>query len=419
MSAPDLESWRQRVLDGALHIASVLMPILVGLVIATRRIESIDGFMVVLIVLVGGVVALRFLPHLGFHWRAGLLIAAMQLAGIDSVISLGLLPSSGMAALVSVCLTGIFFGRRAMTAVMLITPIAYLAVGLLVTTGVHRLGNQTINPMAMSHWVRVAGLIAILSVTLGTAVDYMVQQVETGYRATVDSAVALRTAYDQLGMLHRRLELAKEEERSVLARVLHDEMGQTLTVLKLHMQLLFRGTAAATPAQQGELLELVDRLIAEVRKITFGLRPTMLDEMGLEPALAAFMDSQTRGSGPRMALEVRGFEERSSLEIEQGCFRLVQEAVSNTLRHANATQLSVRLERAAERIQIAVEDDGCGFSADEAARKAGQGHLGLVGMRERVRLLGGVMKVAARAPGAEHPGTRVEVTLPVTPPRAP
>jgi signal transduction histidine kinase len=415
----DLESWRQRVLEGALRIASILMPVLVLVVLATRQIDSIDGFMVALVALVAGVVALRFLPQLGFQWRAGLFIAAMQLAGIDSIVSLGLLPSSGMAALLSVCFTGIFFGKRAMSMVMVVTPLAYLVVGALVTSGMHRIGVGQTDPMVMSHWVRVAGLIALLSATLGAAVDYMVRQVETGYRAAVDSASALRIAYDQLGMLHRRLELAKEEERSDLARVLHDEMGQTLTVLKLHMQLLFRGTGAATPAQQGELLQLVDRLIAEVRKITFGLRPTMLDEMGLEPALAAFVDSHSRSSGPHMALEVRGFDERSSREIEEGCFRLVQEAVTNTLRHANAKQLTVRVVRDAARIQIAVEDDGSGFSAEDAAKKATRGHLGLVGMRERVRLLGGEMKVAARAPGTDHPGTRVEVTLPVTPPREP
>jgi signal transduction histidine kinase len=179
---------------------------------------------------------------------------------------------------------------------------------------------------------------------------------------------------------------------------------------------LFRGTAAATPGQQAELLELVDRLIAEVRKITFGLRPTMLDELGLEPALAAFIDSQTRPNAPHMKLDVHG---RSSREIEEGCFRLVQEAVTNTLRLANAKQLSVRVERDAQRIHIVVEDDGSGFSAEDAARKAALGHLGLVGMRERVRLLGGELKIAARAPGTDHPGTRVEVTLPATPPREP
>jgi len=276
---------------------------------------------------------------------------------------------------------------------------------------------QDSDPTVYVHWVRASIVIAALSALLGVAVDHLVKQVESGYRAAVESAAATRTAYDQLGMLHRRLELAKEEQRSVLARELHDEMGQTLTVLKLHMQLLFRGSGEATPKQQAELLELVDRLISHVRKISLDLRPTMLDELGLEPALAAFVDSHARRDGVQMTLEVEGFSERLSPEI--ACFRLVQESVTNTLRHANAKRLVIQVRREQGHVRIAVKDDGSGFSAQEAASKAARGHLGLVGMRERVRLLGGEMVVTASTSGSAHPGTSVNVTLPSTPPRAP
>lgn len=415
-SEADADRWRQQVLEVALNVVSLLMPVLLLALVMSRGGEPIDRSLIVYIGLVGALVSLRFLPRRGFRLRAALLIGVLQLAGVAAIASSGLLPGSGMAALVSIVLTGIFFGRRALMAIMLIMPLSYVVVGVMVTSGAHQLRVQDADPSVLSHWLRAAVVIALLSIILGVAVDYVVRQVETGYRTALESAAALRVAYDQLGMLHRRLELAKEEERSALARELHDDMGQTLTVLKLQMQLIFRGSGSPTPQQQGELIELVDRLIALVRKITFGLRPTLLDEMGLEPALTAFIENQAHTSSVPIKLEVQGITDRLTPELEQACFRLVQEAVTNADRHAHAAAVAITVRRDEQRVHIAVVDDGVGFTSDEAAMKATRGHLGLVGMRERVRLLGGQINVAPDRAG-ERPGTRVEVTLPVTPPR--
>lgn len=413
------DQWRHQVLEVALSIISVLMPVLLLTLVISRRGQPLDRSLSIFIGLVAVLVSLRFIPRRGFRVRAALLIGVLQLAGIVAIASSGLLPGSGMAALVSIVLTGIFFGRRTLALIMLIMPITYVVVGVLVTRGELVLRTQDADPMVLGHWLRVAAVIGLLSAIIGAAVDYVVRQVETGYRTAIESAAELRTAYDQLGMLHRRLEFAKEEERSALARELHDEMGQTLTVLKLHMQLIFRGAGSPTPQQQTELLELVDRLITLVRKITFGLRPTLLDELGLEPALTAFIDNQARTDGSlAIKLSVQGITERLPAEIEHACFRLVQEAITNTARHARAKQASIDVRREQARVHITVADDGDGFSADAAAKKAARGHLGLVGMRERVRLLGGEMSVSS-ASGGERPGTRVSVVLPATPPQAP
>jgi signal transduction histidine kinase len=413
------DQWRHQVLEVALSITSVLMPVLLLVLVISRRGQPFDQSLGVFIALVAMLVGLRFLPRRGFQLRAALLIGVLQLAGVVAVASSGLLPGSGMASLVSIVLTGIFFGRRTLVLAMLVMPTAYVVVGMLVTSGQHVIRTQDADPAVLSHWLRVAAVIGLLSVILGAAVDYVVRQVETGYRTAIASAGELRTAYDQLGMLHRRLELVKEEERSALARELHDEMGQTMTVLKLHMQLIFRGSGAPTPQQQTELLELVDRLIALVRKITFGLRPTLLDELGLEPALTAFIDNQARTDGGlAIKLEVQGITDRLPSEIEHACFRLVQEAITNTARHASAKSAAVRVRREQSRLHITVTDDGVGFSSDDAAKKAARGHLGIVGMRERVRLLGGEMTLTAAASG-EPSGTRLEVTLPTTPPTVP
>jgi signal transduction histidine kinase len=413
------DQWRHQVLEVALSITSVLMPVLLLTLVISRRGEPFDQSLGAFIGLVAMLVSLRFLPRRGFRLRAALLIGVLQLAGVVAVASSGLLPGSGMASLVAIVLTGIFFGRRTLVLAMLVMPIAYIVVGVLVTSGQHVIRTQDADPTVLGHWLRVAAVIGLLSAILGAAVDYVVRQVETGYRTAIASATELRTAYDQLGMLHRRLELVKEEERSSLARELHDEMGQTLTVLKLHMQLIFRGSGSPTPHQQTELLELVDRLIALVRKITFGLRPTLLDELGLEPALTAFIDNHARTDGGlAIKLEVQGITERLPTEIEHACFRLVQEAIMNTARHARAKSSIVRVRRDQSRLHITVTDDGIGFSADDAAKKAARGHLGVVGMRERVRLLGGEMTLTAAASSAPF-GTRLEITLPTTPPTAP
>jgi signal transduction histidine kinase len=405
--------WRRQVLETALRITSVLFPIIFAVLALSRRRDHVDEYMLVLAGLAAGVVALRLMPQLGYRVRAALFLAVLQLAGIVAIASSGLLPGSGMAALISVALCAIFFSRGATYLVMAVTPLAYVIVGTLVSSGAHQLRLDDSNPLLLSHWLRVASVIGLLSILLAFALHHIVQQVERGYRAALDSAAALRTAYDQLGMLHRRLEAAKEEERSSLARELHDQMGQTLTVLKLRLQLMFRGSSAPDTAQSSELLELVDGLITHVRKMSFDLRPSLLDELGLEPALSAFVEQQVRHSGLAIALDARGVTQRFAPELEHACFRVVQEAVTNTMRHAQAKNVLIRVWQDPSSLQIEIEDDGCGFSAQEAATKAKAGHLGVVGMRERARLLGGDLKIGAANDGAQA-GTRVRCSLPST-----
>lgn len=419
LDSTEINNWRVQVLEVALRITTLLLPVLMVVIIVTRREGRYDAWVAAFAVQIALIMAIRFMPQLGFRVRAGVFVGMLQVIGITAIVSSGLLPGSGMAALMSVTLCAIFFGSPVTWAVLLITPLTYVIVGAMVAHGGHHLRLQDADPMVMGHWVRAAAVIAALSIMLGLAIEYVARQVEQGYRSAMASASATRTAYDQLGMLHRRLELAKEEERSALARELHDEMGQTLTVLKLHMQLIFRGAGVPSATQQSELIGLVDRLIFEVRKISLDLRPTMLDEMGLEPALAAFVDGQAGRGGLTMTLEVEGISERLSPEIEHACFRLVQEAVTNTQRHAKAKHVIIRVRREHDQVRLDVRDDGSGFSEREAAAKTTRGHLGLVGMRERVRLLGGTMVVGQAMPGSAHPGTAVQVTLPAVPPRAP
>jgi signal transduction histidine kinase len=236
--------------------------------------------------------------------------------------------------------------------------------------------------------------------------DVAARAMAAAERARQDKA--LRHAYDQLVQLHRRLEGAKEEERRWLAHELHDELGQSLTALKLRFQMLARKPdVSAVAADVGEALKVVDGLIAQVRRISLDLRPPLLDEVGLIPALRAYLDTQSSLCRIPIGFAAEGLRGRLPAEIEIGAFRVVQEGVTNALRHASASSLGVEVSCEGEILRLRVRDDGRGFDVDAARQEAG--HFGLVGMRERLRGLGGTLDIRSR-PG--H-GTEVEACLPL------
>jgi signal transduction histidine kinase len=189
---------------------------------------------------------------------------------------------------------------------------------------------------------------------------------EAGLRSQL--AESKREAYEQLAAWHRRLELTKDEERRTLSRELHDELGQTLTALKLRLKVVPRVGPTAVPAAVAssidDALALVDSLIDRVRKISVDLRPPLLDELGLESALRAFVESQARASSTRWTLQATDLGQRLAPELEIACFRLVQEAVTNVLRHAGASSAAIRVSRQEDRLAISVLDDGCGLSSE-------------------------------------------------------
>ncbi len=224
----------------------------------------------------------------------------------------------------------------------------------------------------------------------------------------------LRAAYRQLRGLTRRLEAAKEEERRRIARELHDEMGQVLTAAKITLDMAGLARGGDAPGQAtSETAALLERILDRIRDLSLDLRPPLLDERGLAAALRGFMEAQSRRTGVTIDVTVEAPFPRVPPEVEIAAFRIAQEAVTNAVRHGGAGRIAVGLRLKDGALELAVDDDGAGFRPDEALARAATGrHLGLLGMRERVEMLGGRMTLRS-APGQ---GTSIGVTLPVETP---
>lgn len=221
-----------------------------------------------------------------------------------------------------------------------------------------------------------------------------------------------REMAQRLRTLSRRLLAAQEDERRRIARELHDEIGQVLTVVKLDLQSLQR-LAGAEPfaLRLSEGIESIDRGLQEVRNMALDLRPSILDDLGLAAALRWFVDRHTRGGEMGAHLMVDPELSRVPPEVETACFRIAQEALTNVVRHSRASQLWLELRLAGDDLELAVRDDGVGFEPMEArARAVGGSSMGLLGMEERASLAGGVLEVRSRPGG----GTEVRARFPVS-----
>jgi signal transduction histidine kinase len=184
---------------------------------------------------------------------------------------------------------------------------------------------------------------------------------------------------------------AQELERARLARELHDETGQALTSILLRLKQL---EDAGEPEQMREglpvLRELVSETLRNVRRLAVELRPAALDDFGLQPALERLVHGVAEDTGLRVDLVVSGLDDRLPTEIETALYRIVQEALTNVTKHAEARTVSIVITRKERSVVAVVEDDGRGLRSGPAGQSSG---LGVVGMRERVALLGGTFTI--------------------------
>ncbi len=229
----------------------------------------------------------------------------------------------------------------------------------------------------------------------------------------------LQRSYEELRALAARMETVREEESSRIARELHDEIGQALTAIKIHLQTLQRrADAAAVAADLSESIGMAERALQQVRNLSLDLRPSVLDDLGLAAALRWYLDRQARLSG--FAAEFAELSTdlppvRLPRELETACFRVVQQALTNVAQHARARNVRVELRRKDGDLSISIRDDGVGFDVAAARAQARGGRsLGILGMEERVLLLKGAFEVRSEPAG----GAEVFARFPLAPPPA-
>ena len=206
-----------------------------------------------------------------------------------------------------------------------------------------------------------------------------------------------------------RLLQVQEQERRDIARELHDEIGQSLTLVKIKLQMaLYRGGNSALLTE--ECVEIASHTLEQVRTMSLNLRPPALDDLGLAAALKWALDRQEGATGWNIEFAADPLPERLAMETETACFRVAQEALTNAARHARARNVAVRLRITGEHLELAVEDDGCGFDQEAVRqRPADRSSLGLISMKERAALAGGRFEIVSLHGG----GTKVLAVFPL------
>jgi PAS domain S-box-containing protein len=210
----------------------------------------------------------------------------------------------------------------------------------------------------------------------------------------------VESARGRLEVLSRRLVEVQEAERRRIARELHDHVGQELTALKLNLDRCATVCAEASqPIEEAQAR--VNQLVNLVRQLSLDLRPTMLDDLGLLPALHWHLDRYTAMSGVRVNFKHSGVSERRfPTEIETAAYRVVQEALTNVVRHAHSQEVTIRVWASDTSLSVQVEDRGIGFDPEVAL--SARTSSGLSGMRERAALLGGRILIESGPDSGTH-----------------
>ncbi len=285
-------------------------------------------------------------------------------------------------------------------------------------------------------FVEKTGLSRFLLVPLlskGKVLGFMVlETAEKGRQAGEDltmimgfanqSAVAIETSsfymrtvekYNQdLQDLSNRIIAAQEEERKRISRDLHDELGQALTAIKINLDMInleIPPDSERVKTRVGDAVALVSSTLDSVRRLSFELRPSMLDDLGLITVLGKLVSDFRTRTGIEIDFEHSGVDERLSQEMEVTLYRVVQEALTNIMKHSGARKVQVILSHEEDRglVSLKVEDDGSGIP--EQGRKEAKG-FGLMGIRERVSLLGGNFRIFSQ----EGSGTKIFIDIPYT-----
>lgn len=226
-----------------------------------------------------------------------------------------------------------------------------------------------------------------------------------------DLAARLRLRTEELERLSKRMVHQHEEERRRLSIALHDETAQVFAAMKLQLGMARERAAPEQAADLDRAISLFDEGIQGVRRVTHDLRPALLDDLGLLPAIRSLAGEFTERHQVAVTVDAPDSLPVTSDETELAIYRAVQEALSNVSRHARGASAHVRVGTGGAALRVEISDTGPGLAAaDTLARADAEGHLGITGMRERIGALGGTVDIGS-APGG---GVRVAIVVPMT-----
>jgi PAS domain S-box-containing protein len=239
------------------------------------------------------------------------------------------------------------------------------------------------------------------------------QGVAVGVQGTARDITERRRANEVLQFYSRRLIEVQEAERQRIARELHDQIGQVLTAAQINLHSVRRicDTQEAS-ARVADSIKVLDEALDQVRNLSLDLRPSLLDDLGLVPALRWYVARQAQRTGvpAEVVAMVSDQNERYSRELETACFRIVQEALTNVARHARPNRVLVQIQKDQRALVLRIKDDGVGFDVNALRERApSAATLGLLGMEERAQALGGTIEINS----APARGTEIRCTFPL------
>jgi signal transduction histidine kinase len=264
--------------------------------------------------------------------------------------------------------------------------------------------NRNLSNLGMYLW-RMIGISVSLGILVAAASVFRITRLE---RRTEEQQRRTERAERELRRLSQELVKAQEAERKSISRELHDEVGQALTALRLELVKLEESRAASPEAfrdRVAEVKQLAEKTLGSVRHIAMGLRPAMLDDLGLGPALEWQGREFFRRTGIPITVQIAGLLDGLPDSHRTCVFRVVQEALTNCAKHAKAENIRVVVHGAPDLLSVTVQDDGEGIGQSDGGTRG----LGLLGIEERVRELGGTIEVVSQP----AKGTLLRAEIPV------
>jgi two-component system, NarL family, sensor histidine kinase UhpB len=260
-----------------------------------------------------------------------------------------------------------------------------------------------------------AGDLRVRAAELQKAEPALTRLIQT-FNAMLDrieqNNLAIEQSRELTEQLAQQVLSAQEEERRRIARELHDETLQSLATLVIYADAAASADGPGKAATLARLREVAERTLTGVRSIISDLRPSLLDDLGLAAAVRWQAQNRLEPAGIRVDVQLRGEGRRLSSPVETALYRVIQEAVTNILKHAQATYVEIDLDLSQEdRVSVRIEDDGNGFVRQPAMLARAEGGVGLFGMQERINLIGGELSVDT----ALGEGTEIRVCVPLVP----